>query len=212
MTEGYRPELPPVPDRMKSLPIRRGYPVPWFVAMVDGDYHFPTADARKMNEALKKNLCWVCGQKLGVNKSFVIGPMCAVNRNTSEPPCHHECAVFAATACPFLARPQMKRSKDIAEGSEAPPGEFITRNPGVACVWTCREFLIRRMERGFLFRIGEPHKVEWFALAGGATREHVMASLQSGLPILRGFAAQEGPRALGELERAYQFALKWVPA
>jgi len=28
-----RPNLPPLPDRMKALPIdRRGFPVPWFVA------------------------------------------------------------------------------------------------------------------------------------------------------------------------------------
>ena len=30
----YRPELEPLPDRMKRLPVHRGYPVPWFVEWV----------------------------------------------------------------------------------------------------------------------------------------------------------------------------------
>src|SRR4051812_13673711 len=103
----YRPELPPVPHRMRSLPIRRGYPVPWFVARVENEFHFPTADSRKMMIALHRHVCWVCGQPLGSYLAFVIGPMCAVNRISSEPPSHLECAQFSAMACPFLVRPKM---------------------------------------------------------------------------------------------------------
>lgn len=80
-TAPLRRGLPPLPDRIKALPIdARGYPIPWFVASVDG--------------------------KLGRHLSFVIGPMSAINRNTSEPGCHRDCAQFAVRACPlFLVLP-----------------------------------------------------------------------------------------------------------
>jgi hypothetical protein len=201
---------------MRSLPIRRGYPVPWFVAEVDGDYHFPTADARKITAALTKHLCWVCGQPLGAFKSFVIGPMCAVNRTTSEPPNHHECAVFSARACPFLARPHMKRQKEHPEGATDAPGIMLQRNPGVALVWTTRDFWIRRAPKGtaegFLFRLGSPSGVLWYAEGRAATREEVMQSISSGLPLLREIAEQDGEEAIKLLDRSYTDALRLVPA
>ena len=212
----YRPELPPVPERMRALPIRRGYPVPWFVAEVDGDYHFPTADGRKLVQALRKRLCWVCGQPLGSRNAFVIGPMCAINKTTSEPPNHRECAIFSATACPFLARPHMKRQKDQPEGAVAPPGMHIMRNPGVALVWVTRDYSIRQVPReegsneGVLFKLGEPSEVAWYAEGRLATREEVMQSIDSGLPILREIAEKHGEMRL--LKRQYDEALKLVPA
>jgi len=209
----YRPELPPVPARMRVLPVQRGYPVPWFVAQVNGEYHFPTADGRKLRLALAKRLCWVCGQPLGAYMSFVIGPMCAVNRVTSEPPCHHECAIFSAKACPFLSRPKMKRQKDVPEGAEPPPGNFIDRNPGASCVWTCKMHqLFNVPDGGLLFKVGPPTGVLWFANGRAATHDEVMESLSSGLPILAGVAKQEGEAAMKELDRQYTEALRLVPA
>lgn len=216
----YRPGLPEVPQRMLSLPIRRGYPVPWFVAMVDGDYHFSTADAAKMVQALRKRLCWVCGQPLGNKNAFVIGPMCAVNRTTSEPPNHRECAIFSATACPFLSRPHMKRQKDRPEGASAPPGLHIERNPGATLVWITKEYWIRQVPRsaddgmraGILFKLGDPVEVAWYAQGRLATREEVMESISSGLPILQKVAAMDGDWALKELDRSYTAALRLVPA
>jgi hypothetical protein len=35
---GYRPELPLIPVRMLTLPVRRGYPVPWFVSFHKGPF------------------------------------------------------------------------------------------------------------------------------------------------------------------------------
>jgi hypothetical protein len=208
----YRPELPPVPDRMRALPIRRGYPVPWFVAMVDGDYHFPTADLSKMTLALTKRLCWVCGQRMGSYLAFVVGPMCAVNHISSEPPSHLECATFSAAACPFLVRPKMKRVKTHPEGSTEPPGLYLDRNPGVALVWVTRDFKVRRAGDGVLFRMDPPIKTYWFAEGRAATRDEVMASFQSGLQFLQKVAAEESPQALAECERCYLEALKLVPA
>src|SRR5262249_34742716 len=212
----YRPGLPEVPKRMRSLPIRRGYPVPWFVAMVEGDYHFPAAGGRKFAAALNKRLCWVCGQPLGSKVSFVIGRICAINKTTSEPPNHRECAIFSATACPFLSRPHMKRQKDQPEGAVNPPGMHIMRNPGVALVWSCHDYYVRQVPAdeegvtpGFLFKLGDPHEVAWYAEGRLATREEVMASINSGLPILREVAERHDEVRL--LERQYNDAMRLVP-
>jgi hypothetical protein len=216
----YRPELPEVPERMRWLPIRRGYPVPWFVPMVNGDYHFPAADALKMKVAIKEKRCWVCGDKLGAYRAFVLGPMCAINRTTSEPPSHRECAEFSAKACPFLARPHMKRRpEELQPGGHTPPaGIYLDRNPGVALVWITKEFWLRPVPNipgvqrgGVLFRIGEPTSVAWYAEGREATRAEVLASIESGLPKLREVATEEGPDALRELESLTALAMKLIP-
>lgn len=212
--KSYRPELPPVPQRMRSLPIQRGYPVPWFVAKVGDEYHFPTADGKKLVQALGERLCWVCGQTRGAYMSFVVGPMCTVNRTTSEPPCHHECAVFSAKGCPFLSRPKMKRVHEDQhpEGVAAPVGTYLDRNPGVAAVWTTKRFQILRVDGGILFTLGEPESVMWFAQGRAATRAEVMESLTSGLPFLVEAAKQDGGDEMKRLDLAYTKALALVPS
>jgi hypothetical protein len=106
-TVAIRPELEALPSRMKTLPVdERGYPVPWFVDWVDGKPEFRAMDGNKWESAVRYRLCWVCGGTLGVNKSFVAGPMCGINRTSAEPPCHLECATWSARNCPFLKNPQ----------------------------------------------------------------------------------------------------------
>src|SRR5262245_39698608 len=94
MTE-YREGLPARPPRIKRLPLdARGYPVPWFVAYVDGVPDFRIVDTPKIGVAWNKQRCWICGGQLGRYLAFAIGPMCAVNRVSSEPPSHLECAMY----------------------------------------------------------------------------------------------------------------------
>jgi hypothetical protein len=189
MPEELRPELTPMPLRMKALPLYRGYPVPWFVNWIDGAPDFRVADGRKFKRAIQDKRCWVCGDPLGRFQSFVIGPMCAVSRTTSEPPCHHECARWSAMSCPFLARPHMRRRLN-----DLPPADFahaaglpIDRNPGVACVWTTlgyQTFRAHAGTAGVLITIGAPVEVEWFAEGRAATRAEIQTSIDSGLPAL----------------------------
>ena len=97
-TPTYRPELnvDTMPDRIRRLPVFRGYPVPWFVAWLEnGEPEFRAMDRAKWSRAIKDGLCWVCGERLGAHRVFVIGPMCGVNKTTSEPPCHAECAEWS---------------------------------------------------------------------------------------------------------------------
>ena len=207
--------FPPMPGRIAKLPRdHRGFPIPWFVAVQpDGTRDFRVADGHKNELAVRNKLCWVCGEHLGRFLSFVIGPMCVVNRCTAEPPCHLDCAEFSATACPFLIRPRMRRNEnDLPDGHTVPPGQFITRNPGVACVYTTLSY--RRfdaMGSGKLIKLGEPTSVRWFAESKPASREEVMASIDSGYPLLLDMARKDGAEAIEELEFLMERAMSLLP-
>jgi hypothetical protein len=184
----YRPEIAEPPWRIRRLPVDRGFPVPWFVSWIDGKPEFRATDGRKLVQAVEQKLCWVCGMELGRFVSFVIGPMCSVNRVSAEPPSHKECAEYSARNCPFLSKPQMVRREGEGEAfrdETTVAGVMIKRNPGCCAVWTCRDFqLIGDGRGGMLFRIGDPTQVEWFAEGKIAKLEQVQASIDSGLPLL----------------------------
>ena len=61
---------PTQPARIARLPVHKGYPVPWFVAWIDGVPDFRVADGRKLWEAVRHSRCWVCGDKLGSKLAF----------------------------------------------------------------------------------------------------------------------------------------------
>jgi len=215
------PALPPLPRRIKMLPVdERGYPVPWFVQWFHADGSpcryapdpfvdhpdFRVADARKKVAAVQENLCWVCGEQLGKYLAFTIGPMCAVNRVSSEPPAHRECAEFSARACPFLTKPKVvRRENDITPRAEEAPGQMLMRNPGVALVWVTLKYKILHTSDprpgGFLLQVGPPACLFWYCEGREATRAEVAASILSGLPALRDAAEAEGPEAVKNLQR-----------
>lgn len=191
-----------VPGRIEALPRdKRGFPVPWFVAWVEGKPVFPAADPDKMRQALKYEKCWVCGQRLGGYKAFVIGPMCCVNRLTAEPPSHFECAKFAVLNCPFMAQPLAKRTMGPDEGLVKPGGIMIDRNPGVSAIWVTKSFAIERDNGQPLWRIGPAHKVSFWAKGRPATRAELEHSVVTGIPLLRKVAAQQGAQAMKALDR-----------
>lgn len=212
------PRFDDLPARMRALPVdHRGFPVPWFVAWQDGKPIFPAMDARKRRLAWRDRLCWVCGQKLGRISAFVVGPMCAINRTSGEPPSHLECARFSARRCPFLTRPQMGRvPKDVYGGTvESVPGVMLERNPGVTLVWqTLRPAVFGDGQGGVLFNIGKPHCVEWYAQGRAATRAEILESITSGTPaLLELVAADPDPDgAAAEFDRRLKAALELLPA
>lgn len=208
-----------LPDRMAELPRdRHDRPVPWFVAFIDDVPDFRVVKPGAVRDALKYSLCWVCGRGFtgGEDRAFVVGPMCLVNRVSGEPPCHLDCATWSAMNCPFLATPQMvRRERHMPEGTSEPAGIMLRRNPGTALVWVTgyRRWARRREpDGGLLFHIGEVGRALWFAQGREATRAEVLASIDSGLPILREMAEQDGPEATAELERMHAAALEHVPA
>ena len=209
-----RPELEALPARMRDLPVdRRDYPVPWFVAWVDAEPEFRAMDGEKWLRAVRENLCWVCGKRVGAFRTFVIGPMCGINRTTGEPPCHLECARWSARNCPFLSRPHMVRREDgLPEESET-AGIAIKRNPGVTLLWTTRSYRVFNDGAGKpLIQIGEPESVEWWAQGRAATREEVEHSVDTGLPIIADIARLDGPEAMAELSRRAEGIKALYPA
>jgi hypothetical protein len=205
----------PIPPRMRHLRISdRGYPVPFFVGWINGEPDFRSIDPEKMAAAVKFKKCWLCGEPLGKFLTFVIGPMCGVNRTTAEPPCHATCARYAVMACPFLTEPNMRRNaKDLPTDAVAPAGIHLDRNPGVSLLWTTQSYHRRFVGDGLLFKIGPPiTPVEYFTRGRFATRAEVLASLASGMPALQSIAAKEGKEALAELAVLYDAALELLPA
>lgn len=208
----YREGLPPIPPRMRRLPVERGYPVPWFVAYVQDHFDFRIMDSRKRARALKENRCWLCGEVLGQYFAFVIGPMCAINRVSSEPPSHRECAEFSVLACPFLNLDEAdRRAAQLPEGTDVLPGG-LKRNPGVVLIWVTKRFDIMPVNGDYLVRVGTPLALTWWREGRTATRAEVLASIDSGYPILCDVATQQGTAAIAELERQKIAALALVPA
>lgn len=216
--------LEPLPTSMLRLPVdERGYAVPWFVQWVkdgqpvpvgEGKPEFRAMDYSKWWRAVKEKLCWVCGGNLGIYKAFVSGPMCGINRTSSEPPSHLECARWSARNCPFLSNPRMVRREDEAINNanlcERAAGMAITRNPGVALLWITRQYEIFKTETGPLIMMGEPESVEWYACGKPATRAQVLESIEGGLPNLEAVAKMErgGLEALEQAKKRFE---KYIP-
>lgn len=215
--------LPAPPLRIARLPRdRHGRPIPWFVDRTTGPADAPDfriADQRRLRGAIVFRCCWVCGgslrnQTLGLaatQYAYVIGPMCAVNRISSEPPAHRDCAIYSAQACPFLTTPHMRRRPDLPDDVVKPDGEMLLRNPGVALVWITNTW---RMIPGLqLWDVNEPAEVRWFAEGSTATRDEVLASIDSGMPLLADEARKDPDpdAAMTALYAQYERALALLP-
>lgn len=211
--------MPELPARMRELPIeRRGYPVPWFVAWINGEPDFRVIDTPKLALAHNQKLCWICGQPRGKFLAFAIGPMCVVNRTNSEPPCHYDCAHFAVRACPFMILPGAKRREaNLPEQRSPAAGLGIARNPGAIALYVCRTYRPFKVDgpvgvRGVLFELGEPDRIEWYREGRTATRAEIMESIDTGLPALHEMAAKQRPDALSALSEYVKRALRYLPA
>lgn len=217
-----REELTEPPRLMHGLPVdKRGYPVPWFVEWINGEPEFRAMDMRKFRAAIRDRLCWTCGKPLFGEGVFVIGPMCAVNRISSEPPSHRECALYAAINCPFLSRPQARRRSDEQFNSaiKVAAGMMVERNPGVTLLWYCKRYEVMTSparpgiaNAGLLFQLGRAFKTEWYREGRPATRAEVIEALESGLPKLRQVARDyDGPEGVLLIENQITNAMRLVP-
>lgn len=176
-----------VPSRIASLPRdARGYPIPWFVEWFDGKPDFRVLKPCAAETAMARNICWICGQPLGVHRALVMGPLCALQRITSEPACHRECAEFAVQACPFMANPRMERSpRSMPLDSETLTKDYALENPGVFAIWMTRDiqFIKRgsgqRINNDFIIKFGEPERVMWYCEKRDAMLHEVLSALNA---------------------------------
>jgi hypothetical protein len=135
--------------------------------------------------------------------------MCVVNRVAGDPPVKRDIALWSVRVCPFLSRPLAKRSDIPEELKEAQRGIMIERNPGVCAVYITKDYKFDR--RTGILKMGEPENVTWWARGRIATREEVMEGMDSGLPILRKLAKEDGIEAEKLLDKQYQVALEYLP-
>ena len=207
----------PMPARIAALARdHRGYPIPRFIdrkADQDGKPDFRIMNGEYLVRCVKNKLCWICGDVLGRNMTFPIGPMCAINRNTAEPPSHLECCRYSVKVCPFLSIPEMRRIGHNMPDNVWVSGEMIPRNPGAVCLWTVRQYKTWKPAPGeLLFDIGEPDAVEWWCRGREATRAEVDASIESGLPLLENIARSDPkPGAMDYLKKCIDRAQQYLP-
>ena len=192
-------DLPEPPAKMAHLPKDdRGYPVPFFVAWPGMKPEFRASSRQAVALCIQRSLCWVCGSPLNGERTFTIGPMCAINRVSSEPPAHRDCARYSAIACPFLSKPQMvRRENDLPGGIELGAGTSIRRNPGVTLLWFARGFKAERYPQGYLWHFTtEPVMTEWYCRGRRATRQEVLDSIEAGMPALVDASRIDGSEAM----------------
>jgi len=105
-----------IPERMKHLPLDdRGYPIPYFVPIVNGLPDFRFQDARKKEACRKFMKCSVCGGRL-LDKDFwfIQGPNGLQNSIGSDEAMHEECAKFSIAHCPHLLYEKSdRRTSDV---------------------------------------------------------------------------------------------------
>jgi hypothetical protein len=201
-----------MPPRMSRRPVSdKGFPVPWFASLRDGKWDFVNLDPRNIVEAYRRQICFLCGEKLGAFKCFVIGPMCSINRVSVEPPAHRDCAEYAVRACPFLARPNAKRNDRAHLGKpEDTPGTMVEHNPGAVLIWITKRYApITDGRGGVLFEIGDPVEVYWYTEGRQASRAEILAAIDKGLPHLRKEAEQAN--ALDDLQAMIDRAMTLLP-
>ena len=178
-------ELVDITGNIETLPRdERGYPVPWFVAWIDGKPQFPIMDGEKFVKAIKEQRCWICGGPMDkALKAFVAGPMCAINRTSAEPPSHLGCAEFAVKNCPFLVNPKMRRIENELTEKCSSAGVMIRRNPGVSLIWVTKGYEIFRDHRGgVLIDIGTPVSISaWHKGTRTYDKAIIEESVNSGL-------------------------------
>jgi hypothetical protein len=148
--------------------------------------------------------------------TFVAGPMCGINRTSSEPPAHKECAEWSARNCPFLNNPEQTRRVDetVNALSGCVGGFSIQRNPGVSMLWTTDTYSVfpdGLGKGGHLINMGEPSEVKWYACGRAATREEVLHSIETGISALEEMAAKQhgGLAYLAECRARFE---KFLPA
>lgn len=110
----------PIPPRLQKLERDpRGYIIPFIVLRNpnNGEAFFQVNDDYKVEYAIAKDCCAVCGQKMDGDKWLVGGPLSAFHAQGCyiDTPTHQECLHYALKVCPYLAVPNYKKNLDLMD-------------------------------------------------------------------------------------------------
>ncbi|GEM_PF-2733881 len=115
----------------------RGYPVPAITPWEDGEPKFAANGVARTFLCAVERRCSICGTSMepgpvwrvvsgveadAIDAAMLAGHAYANQAATAEAPGHRTCMLYAAVACPYLARPTARRGQD----AEA-PGLTTTR-------------------------------------------------------------------------------------
>lgn len=132
---GYvRFDLVPMPPTVRDRPRdNRGYPVPAITPWEEGQPQFALTDYGRSADCARERLCSVCNtlmprgpvwRVVGAGESAAIGEALAAGRlyrnmaPTLEGPGHRACMLYASMVCPYLARPNARRSLTAEQPDE----------------------------------------------------------------------------------------------
>jgi len=168
-------DLPPLPPRIACLPrTAQGWPIPYFVDRpADGSIDFRVMHPQRMGMAIRKRLCWICGQSMGSYVAFVGGPLSIAQRQFSDPPAHRDCAEFALTVCPWLATGTHRRLAGMPAHTFI-PAQHVRDNPGVFGLLITKEYRFTGITQA-----GEPREIRWYTAGRLATRSEVEAAIEN---------------------------------
>lgn len=114
-----------IPDRMKKFPLFHGFPVHYTVFIGDdGIPDFKVVHEVRRIEALNKNLCALCGERMSAPYAFIGGPQCMNHHHFIDGPMHVECATYAAVTCPYLSSVNHGHSKKPAKSDTPTVTEY----------------------------------------------------------------------------------------
>lgn len=196
------------PRHLAARPVQDGYIVPYFVAWIDGVADFRVVDTHKFESCRKFQFCWLCGKPLGAHRVFVIGPMCVINRTTSEPPSHRACAEYAAQVCPHIVHPKAKRrSHGLPEQHHEPGGVMVKDNPGMVVLWESQTYRYYNAPNGgVLVDIGSPSAApEWWIGGRRAGRTEVLPLFETSVERLKKLTAEHYDQTNDPEERIAAF-------
>ncbi len=180
--ESQRLAAIPMPARLRALAHDAlGYPIPKFAETAGGKPDFRNTRSAFVQACARDRLCWCCGEKLGGQATFMIGPLAALTRMAPDPPLHLQCADYAMRVCPHLA-PPVEQDEDLSEDILADePQEGPAR---IICLWTVAQNGRDAASGTAPFALPEPISTSWFCNGGPATRAEIKGSFNAALPDL----------------------------
>jgi hypothetical protein len=147
------------------------YPIP-FVMYVDdeGVPDFRVNDEGRVNEAVRKRLCALCGTKLPPNWLALIGgPLCEDNRLFMDGPMHESCARYAFNICPYLAAPNAHHAREEAIQERHAGGPVLhvhqdlsANRPDRMGLFLARSSRRVKVRGTAYFYVAEFARVEWY--------------------------------------------------